>query len=404
MTSSTAVNDPQIVTRGLWTNLKTRLANGDVGQLPVIIGLIPIWSVFGWASGGLFFKPENMVDLSNQMAATGTIAVGVVFVLLLGEIDLTVAFVGGLAAAVMAVTTVKMGYPAPVGILLGILTGSTIGLAQGFWFARIGIPSFVVTLAGYLAWQGALLWVLGSNGVVNLRDPFILQIADTYFNGAEAFGIGALFVGYLALSGFWSHLTRSRAGLIAGSMQGLAVRLIGVAVLLFIAIYWLTQDRGLPLPLVILVTLIVAMDYLLRRTRFGRMVYAVGGNDEAARRAGIPIARVRVVCFILCSTFAAWGGIMAASRSLSVNQGAGGGALLMYAIAAAVIGGTSLFGGRGTAWSALLGVVVIQSIANGMTLISINSDMQYIITGLVLLTAGTVDALTRRGNGPTVRD
>jgi ABC-type xylose transport system, permease component len=397
------VNDPRIIARGRMASLRRRLANGDIGQLPVIIGLIVIWGIFGYASGGTFFKSENMVDLSNQMAATGAIAVGVVFVLLLGEIDLTVSFVSGLAAAVMAIANVNMGISAPVAILLGIITGALIGLLQGFWFARLGIPSFVVTIAGYLAWQGAILWVLGKNGVVNLRDPFILHIADTYFNGLEAYGIGALFVAYFGLTGFWSYMTRKSAGLQSQSLRTLVVGIVVLSVITSVAIYWLTGDRGLPLPLVILVGLIILMDYLLRRTRFGRMVYAVGGNVEAARRAGIPVTRVRIACFVICSTFAAWGGIMAASRSLSVNQNAGQGALLMYAIAAAVIGGTSLYGGRGSAWAALLGVVVIQSIANGMTLISINSDMQFIITGLVLLAAVTIDAFTRRAHGPIVR-
>ena len=403
MTSSTMINDPRIIATGRMASLRRRLANGDIGQLPVIIGLIVIWGIFGYASGGTFFKSENMVDLSNQMAATGAIAVGVVFVLLLGEIDLTVSFVSGLAAAVMAIANVNMGISAPVAILLGIITGALIGLVQGFWFARLGIPSFVVTIAGYLAWQGAILWVLGKNGVVNLRDPFILHIADTYFNGLQAYGIGALFVGYFGLSGFWSYMTRKSAGLHSQSLRGLIAGIVVLAVITSVAIYWLTGDRGLPLPLVILVGLIILMDYLLRRTRFGRMVYAVGGNVEAARRAGIPVTRVRIACFVICSTFAAWGGIMAASRSLSVNQNAGQGALLMYAIASAVIGGTSLYGGRGSAWAALLGVLVIQSIANGMTLISINSDMQFIITGLVLLAAVTIDAFTRRAHGPIVR-
>jgi D-xylose transport system permease protein len=403
VTSSTMVNDPRIIARGRMASIRKRLATGDIGQLPVIIGLIVIWGIFGYASGGTFFKSENMVDLANQMAATGAIAVGVVFVLLLGEIDLTVSFVAGLAAAVMAVANVNMGISAPVAILLGITTGALIGLLQGFWFARLGIPSFVVTIAGYLAWQGAILWVLGKTGVVNLRDPFILHIADTYFNGLQAYGIGALFVGYFGLSGFWSYMTRRNAGLHSQSLRTLVAGIVVLAVITSVAIYWLTGDRGLPFPLVILVGLIMLMDYLLRRTRFGRMVYAVGGNVEAARRAGIPVTRVRIACFVICSTFAAWGGIMAASRSLSVNQSSGQGALLMYAIASAVIGGTSLYGGRGSAWAALLGVVVIQSIANGMTLISINSDMQFIITGVVLLAAVTIDAFTRRAHGPIVR-
>jgi D-xylose transport system permease protein len=382
--------------------LTTRLSRGDIGQLPVVIGLVLIWGIFGWASNFIFFKPENMVDLSNQMAATGTIAIGVVLILLLGEIDLTVGVVSGLCAAIMAVLNVHYGLPAEVAIFLGILAGSAIGLLQGFWFAKIGIPSFVVTLAGLIGWQGVQLWVLGSSGVVNLRDTFILDITFTYFQGLQAFAIGAVFVGYFALTGFWTYRTRRQAGLSTGSLEGLVVRVAAVAVLVMVPIAWLLQERGLPLALVIMVGLVVVTDYVLRRTRFGRMIFAVGGNVEAARRAGIPVARVRIACFVLCGTFAAWGGIMAASRALNANQISGGGPLLLYAIASAVIGGTSLFGGRGSAWAALLGVLVIGSIVNGMTLISVNSDMQYMITGVVLLAAVTIDAVARRGRPAVV--
>lgn len=402
MTSSTLANDSGLLGQGGLSGWRRRLTQGEIGQLPVIIGLVLIWGIFGWASNLIFFKPENMVDLSNQMAATGTIAIGVVLILLLGEIDLTVGVVSGLAAAIMAVCNVKLGYSAPVAIVLGIIAGSFIGLVQGFWFARIGIPSFVVTLAGLIGWQGVQLWVLGSDGVVNLRDKVILDITFTYFNGVAAFAIGAVFVAYFALSGFWSYRTRRQAGLSTGSLEGLVVRVVSVAILVFVPIYWLDQERGLPLALVIMVGLVVVMDYVLRRTRFGRMIFAVGGNVEAARRAGIPVARVRIACFVLCSTFAAWGGIMAASRGLNASQTSGGGPLLLYAIASAVIGGTSLFGGRGSAWAALLGVLVIQSIVNGMTLISVNSDMQYVITGAVLLAAVTIDAVARRGRPAVV--
>ena len=398
MTSSTMIDDPRLITRSVIGAIKSRFSQGDIGQLPVVVGLLLIWGIFGWASKGIFFKPENMVDLSNQMAATGMIAVGVCLVLLLGEIALPVAYVRAVGASLMAVLNVHYGIAAPFAILLAVLAGTCIGLLQGFWFAKIGIPSFVVTLAGFIGWQGVQLYILGQQGVVNLRDPFILDITFTYFQGLAAYFIGALLVGYFALSGLWNYRTRARAGLPTSSIQAIIFRVLCVGIVVFFAIYWLTQDlRGLPFALVILVGLIVLVDYMLRRTRFGRMIFAVGGNIEAARRAGIPVTRVRIACFALCSTFAAWGGIMAASRGLSVSQNSGGGSLLMYAIASAVIGGTSLFGGRGTAWAALLGVLVIQSIANGMTLISINSDMQYIITGLVLLGSVTIDAVARRG-------
>jgi D-xylose transport system permease protein len=397
MTSSTMVDDPRLVRRNAFGAIKHRLLQGDIGQLPVIVGLGLIWAIFGSASNGIFFRPGNMVDLSNQMAATGTIAIGVVLILLLGEIDLTVAVVSAVCAAIMSVLNVHYGIWAPAAIVLGLAAGTAIGVLQGMWFAKIGIPSFVVTLAGLIGWQGVQLWILGQTGVVNLRNDTILQITFTYYQGVPAFLWGAAFVAYFALSGFWNHRTRARAGLATSSLRTLGIKVLLVAALVFFAIFWLTQERGLPLPLVILVGLIALVDYVLRRTRFGRMIFAVGGNTEAARRAGIPVTQVRIACFALCSTFAALGGIMAASRGLSVSQNSGGGVLLLYAIASAVIGGTSLFGGRGSAWAALLGVLVIQSIANGMTLISVNSDMQYIITAVVLLAAVTIDAVARRG-------
>ncbi|HEX7592289.1 MAG TPA: hypothetical protein VF375_10095 [Candidatus Limnocylindrales bacterium] len=397
MTSSTMPNDPRLITRSLLGSLRNRIRQGDIGQAPVIVGLVLIWAVFGSMSHGIFFKAENIVDLSNQMSATGVIAIGVVLILLLGEIDLTVAVVSAVGAALMAVLNVHYGLPAPVAILLAILAGTVIGTMQGFWFARIGIPSFVVTLAGFIGWQGVQLWILGQQGVVNLRDPFILNITATYFKGPLAYGIGVAFVAYFALSWWWNYRSRTAAGLQTTTRRGLLIKVLGVAALSLFVIFQLTQERGLPLALVIMVGLCVLVDYMLRRTRFGRMIFAVGGNLEAARRAGIPVTRVRIACFALCSTFAAWGGIMAASRLQSVSQNSGGGSLLMYAIASAVIGGTSLFGGRGTAWAALLGALVIQSIVNGMTLISIDSDMQYIITALVLLAAVTIDAVARRG-------
>jgi D-xylose transport system permease protein len=406
--TSTMAEDPRLIAEregvgGLVALYRTRLAQGELGQVPVVVGLIVIWGIFWWASHGAFFNPLNLVNLALQMAAVGTIAVGVVFVLLLGEIDLTVGIVSGLCAAIMAVLNVKMGLPGPVAVGGGLLVGVAIGSIHGIWITRFGIPSFVVTLAGLIGWAGTLLFVLGSTGTINLVDPFITGLAGTFFTGISAWVIGILFVGYIAGSGYLARRGRKAAGLRAEPLSFIAFRVIIVAVGTAGAITVFGQDRGLPLSLVFLVGLIVVMDYVARRTRFGRMVYAVGGNAEAARRAGIPVRRVRIAVFVLASTFAAWGGILAASRLLAVNQSAGSGDVLLNAIASAVIGGTSLFGGRGTVWAALLGILVIQSISNGMDLLSFDPPVKQMITGAVLLAAVTVDAVARRGRAQAGR-
>lgn len=399
---STMANDPRVVLegaglRGTIAGYRTRISQGDIGQLPVVIGLVVIWLVFFFASNGTFISPFNLVNIALQMAAVGTIAVGVVFILLLGEIDLTVGIVSGLCAGVMAVLNVKMGVPGPVAVGAGIVTGTAIGLFQGMWITQFRIPSFVVTLAGLIGWQGALLYVLGSTGTINLRDPFITSLAGTFFTGWAAIAFGAAPVVYVVGTAYLKRHRRLAAGLGAESLSALLIRSVVIAVLVAGAILALTQDRGVPLSLVFFVGLIMAMDHVAKRTRFGRMVFAVGGNREAARRAGIPVRAVRVAVFAIASTCAAWGGVLAASRLLAVNQSAGSGDVLLNAIAAAVIGGTSLFGGRGTVWAALLGILVIQSISNGMDLLSLDSSVKFMITGAVLLVAVTIDAIARRG-------
>jgi D-xylose transport system permease protein len=399
---STMLNDPRLIAdqggiRGLVTRFRQRLSSGDVGQLPVVIGLIVIWGIFLFASNGKFFLSINLVNLALQMAATGTIAVGVVFVLLLGEIDLTVGVVSGLAAAVMAVVNVKIGLPGPVAVVSGVVAGFLIGLFHGFWITRFRIPAFVVTLAGQIAWTGLLLWVIGSNGTVNIRDPFIVAFAGTFFSGLSGYFLGAVLVAYIGLTGLLNARRRRAAGLQAEAMSMVALRVVGLAVVLAIGITALDGDRGVPLSFVLLITIVVLMDYIIRRTRFGRMVMAVGGNSEAARRAGIPVVRVRIAVFALASTLSAFGGVLAASRLLAVEQSTGTGPELLNAIAAAVIGGTSLFGGRGTAWAALLGILVIQSISNGMDLLNFESPYKFMVTGAVLLAAVTIDAFARSG-------
>jgi D-xylose transport system permease protein len=407
--TSTLEHDPRVLGEepgfgGVARGTLRRLRSGDLGQLPVVLGIIAIWTIFGLTTPNhSFINPGNLVNLSLQMAAIGTIAVGVVFVLLLGEIDLTVGVVSGLAAAVMAVANTKAGLPGPAAVGLGLLVGVVIGLIHGFWTTRFRIPSFVVTLAGLIGWQGALLFVLGDTGTINMTDGFVVGLAGTFFKGILGYGIGALFVLYLAVAGIVGRRRRLKGGLAAAPAALVWTRVIIIGLCTAAAIFYLDRERGLPLSLVFLVGLVVVMDYIVSRTRFGRMIYAVGGNAEAALRSGIPVDRVRLAVFVLASLFAAWGGMLAASRLLAVNQSSGSGVELLNSIAAAVIGGASLFGGRGTIWAALLGILVIQSISNGMDLLAFPSPVKLMVTGAVLLAAVTIDALARRGRASTGR-
>jgi D-xylose transport system permease protein len=320
-----------------------------------------------------------------------------VLVLLLGEIDLSVGPLSGFAAGVMAVLNVKQGWPGWLAILAGLAAGAIIGAVQGFWVTRFRIPAFVVTLAGFLAWTGALLLVLGETGTVNLTDPVITGLTSTFFIPLDAWLLAVVVIVLYAAQKLWDRRKRVAAGLPVPPMQFLITRLVVIALALLATAAVLAADRGLPLVLMIFVGLVVVVDLLIKRTRFGRHVLAVGGNSEAARRAGIQVDNVRLVVFTLASTLAAAGGILAASRLFAVNQSSGAADTTLNAIAAAVIGGTSLFGGRGSAYSALLGGVVILSIQNGMNLLGVESDIKFLVTGGVLLLAATVDALSRRG-------
>jgi D-xylose transport system permease protein len=386
--------EPSEQTTGRFAVLQ-RVAQGELGSLRVLIGLVVIWGIFTVANDR-FLTSTNLVNLSLQIAATGMISIGVVLVLLLGEIDLSVAIVSGLCAAVMAVLCEQHGWAAVPGIAAAIVAGAAIGLFQGSIVTRFGIPSFVVTLAGLIGWQGALLWVLGDTGTVNITTPAIVDLAGTFFTGATAWIIAAVVVALFAVASLDARRRRLAAGLEAATPVVVAVRVAAVALVAFGVVAVLDQDRGLPLALVILVAFVVVFDFVVRRTRFGRHVLAVGGNAEAARRAGIHVNRVRIIVFVLASSLAACGGILFASRLLAVNQSSGGSDLLLLAIAGPVIAGTSLFGGRGTVWAALLGGLVIGSITNGMDLLALPSSTKYMVTGGVLLAAVVVDAAARQ--------
>jgi D-xylose transport system permease protein len=379
-----------------------RIAQGELGSLRVVLALAVVWAIF-YAVNDRFLTSVNLTNLTLQIAGVATISVGVVLVLLLGEIDLSVGAVSGLCAGVMAVLTTKHGWSPELAIVAALAVGAAIGAFNGVMVTKVQIPSFVVTLAGLLAWQGALLWVLGETGTINLRDSIITDLTGTFFDEAVgwivAFAAIALYVG----TGWLGRRQRAKAGLPNGPFAAFVLRSVVVAIAVLASIAIFNDDRGLPLAVCIVVGLVVVFTFLTERTRWGRHAFAVGGNAEAARRAGIRVDRVRISVFMIASTLAAAGGVLLASRLLAVNQSSGGGDLLLLAIAGPVIAGTSLFGGRGYVASALLGALVIGSISNGMDLEGLESDVKYMITGAVLLAAVAVDAVTRRTRAQTGR-
>jgi D-xylose transport system permease protein len=375
-------------------DLVRRFVQGDLAELRVVLVLAVIWIIF-YVQEPRFLSSVNLTNLVLQATAVGLVAVGVVLVLLLGEIDLSVGAVSGLCASIMAVLSVKHGWSPYLAIAAAVLCGTAIGLFQGSVFTRFGIPSFVVTLAGLLAWPGAQLEVLGETGTVNINDSKITGLVSTFYSDAVGWIFALLAIGAFAAITLLGRQRRLRAGLAAPPLAQLLIRVGLVAVVLLVAIWVLNDDRGLPLALLILLGFVVLFAYITTRTTFGRHIYAVGGNAEAARRAGIKVRRVRVIVFMIASTMAAIGGIMAASRLLAVNQSSGAGDFLLLAIAAPVIAGTSLFGGRGSVWHALLGALVIQSISNGMDLLGLQTSVKFMVTGAVLLAAVVVDAITR---------
>jgi D-xylose transport system permease protein len=372
-----------------------RFVRGDLAEVRVILVIALIWLIFQ-SQESRFLTAVNLTNLVLQITAVGLISVGVVLVLLLGEIDLSVGAVSGLCASIMAVLNVKHGWSPYTAIAAGVVAGVAIGTLQGFLFTRFGLPSFVVTLAGLLTWQGAQLKVLGETGTVNITDPKITGLTGTFYSDTVGWIIAAVCIGAFALVSLGARRARVKAGLPAGAIVGLVVRIAIVAGAIIATVAVLNSDRGVPLAALILVGFVVLFQFITTRTRFGRYIYAVGGNAEAARRAGISVSGIRITVFAIASMMAAIGGIMAASRLLAVNQSSGGSDLLLLAIAGPVIAGTSLFGGRGTVWSALLGALVIGSISNGMDLLALQSSVKFMVTGGVLLAAVIVDALARQ--------
>ena len=372
-----------------------RFVQGDLGEIRVILGLVVIWAIFQLQEPR-FLSSTNLTNLMLQITGIGLISVGVVLVLLLGEIDLSVGAVSGVTSAITAVLSAKNGWSPYLAIAAGIVAGSAIGLFQGLVSTRFGVPSFVVTLAGLLAFQGVLLKVLGETGTVNITDPTITGLTGTFYSDAFGWIVAVLAIGAYAAVALMGRRRRVAAELPAPSLASIGVRIAAVAVVVLGAMTVLNSDRGLPLAVLILVGFVLVFQYITTRTTFGRHIFAVGGNAEAARRAGIHVERVRVAVFVIASTMAAVGGVMLASRLLAVTQSSGAGDLLLLAIAGPVIAGTSLFGGRGSVWTALLGALVIGSISNGMDLLALESSVKFIITGAVLLAAVVVDSIARR--------
>src|SRR5215469_511673 len=395
------------------TSLQRYLMSGDVSSYGILIGLILIWVVFEIANKS-FLAPLNLANMLSQISSIGILSVGVILVLLIGEIDLSVGAVSGFTAGIMTVLSVNLRFPGIAAILLAILLGLTIGAIQGFWIAKVHVPSFIVTLAGLLVWQGGLIYFIGESGTLNLRDPIITGIANTSLPVWAGWALGIISILTITLTSFGGRNLRARARLPVKPISIVIAQLLIISIAILVVIGLMNINRslntmnkpiqGMPSAFLVFLGFVTVFHWITRYTNFGRHIYAVGGNPEAARRASIDVDKIRIVVFTLCSGIAACGGIVAASRLYAVDTGSGSGDVLLNAIAAAVIGGTSLFGGRGTIWSALLGALIIGSINNGMDLLSFPSSIKYVITGCVLLLAVTIDSTSRArrqrsGNG-----
>ncbi|MHC4043443.1 sugar ABC transporter permease [Bradyrhizobium sp. 23AC] len=374
-----------------------RVRSGDLGSLPVVVGLIVICTAFE-SLNPVFLAPNNLVNLLFDCSTVGVISLGIVCILMVGEIDLSVGSVSGFASALVGVLWVGQDWPVAVAIVTALVLGAAIGALYAFLFNRLGMPSFVSTLAGLLGWLGLQLYLLGSSGSINLPygSPLVNFGQMLVMPPIVSYVLAAVASLVMFVTSYRTALRRRQAGLSASSLGRMVLKALLVTVMLEFVVYYLNLGRGIPWMFGLFVGLCVVMNYALTRTKWGRSMSAVGGNREAARRAGINVRRVYLTAFVLCSTLAAAGGILAAARLASSSQQAGTGDVNLNAIAAAVIGGTSLFGGRGSAYSALLGVIVIQSIASGLTLLDLSSSLRYMITGAVLAIAVIVDSLARR--------
>ncbi|MEN0130345.1 MAG: hypothetical protein AAGC49_12950 [Brevundimonas sp.] len=379
--------------RDVWRRLRT----GEISALPITAVLLLIWLVFQ-SLNSAFLSSDNLVNLMQQSAATGVIALGAVLTLHLGQIDLSVGAVSGLAAAIVAVGSVRWGWPMIVAVLVALAAGVLVGLLYGAVHTRLGVPSFVFTLAGLLVVGGLQLRVLGDTGSVNLPfESWLVRFCQTSFiPAAVSWLIVAVVVLFFALVKLRDRARRLAAELSAPSLASVLGATLLLAAVLAGAVAYLGTNRGVGSVFALFVGLVVLTDVALRRMRWGRYVRAVGGDLQAARRAGVPVRRVLITVFVAGSTLAALGGVLAAGRLAAANQASGAVDVTLTAVAAAVIGGTSMYGGRGSAWSALLGILIIQSISTGLTLLNQDQSVRFVVTGLVLGIAVLIDALQRR--------
>ena len=373
------------------------IRGGNLGSLPVLIGLALIVLFFSFKADN-FISPGNFSNIITQMAGTTLLAYGVVFVLLIGEIDLSISYISGIAGVVVAKLTVPDGNEVAglVAILLAIAVCSLIGAFQGSFVAFIGVPAFVVTLAGYQIWQGVIQKSIESEGVIVIQDSTVNNTANYFFSETAGWIIAGLVLGI--------YIASILSGVISAKRHGVAVRdpwvlvakvVVVVAATVFVVVVS-NRDRGVPFVLLLMIAALLVLTFVAKRTTFGRHVYAVGGNAEAARRSGINVARVRLIVFMISGAMAGLGGVVLAARLNSVDLNAGGGTLLIDSIAAAVIGGTSLFGGRGEVKDALFGALVIATIANGLNTLNLTQGVIFITTGAILLFAVTLDTILRR--------
>ncbi|MCX6459801.1 MAG: ABC transporter permease [Actinobacteria bacterium] len=398
------------------SDYRDKIRGGDLGSLPAILGLIAIVIIFGVMQGKTFLSAANFANLLTQSSMVMVLAMGLVFVLLLGEIDLSAGFAAGTCAAVLGVTLTMKGWPWYLAMVAALVTGALIGLLIGVLVARLGIPSFVVTLAMFLALQGLMLLIIGEGGTIRVSADTGGPILGIENNNMTIIGGWILFlvvVGGYALTTGLRLRKRLSQGLTTQAPSVWLLKVIGLAVIYGLFTWFLSQERsqrpdvtsimGVPYIVPLIIVLLVFLTFVLGRTAFGRHIYAVGGNTEAARRAGISVQGIKIACFVICSTMAGVAGILFASRDNSVSPSTGGSTTLLYAVAAAVIGGTSLFGGRGRVLDAVLGGLVVAVIGNGLPLITQQAGIQFIVTGLVLLVAASVDALSRRRSASSGR-
>ncbi|WP_062987698.1 sugar ABC transporter permease [Nocardia anaemiae] len=382
-----------------------RVRSGNMGALPSIIALAVLSVVF-WIARPVFMTQGNFANLLTQGAAVAVIAMGLIFVLLLGEIDLSAGFASGVCAAVLAVLLTDKGWPWYAAVLVSLLTGVAIGLTIGTIVVKIGIPSFVVTLAAFLALQGVALKIMDGGRNISIHDETILSIANKNVPPWLGWVMYVVLLAGFAAIQYRKLRARTKLGLTGETAPVIALRIAAVAVVAGAAVLILNDERsrnpainslkGMPIVVPLIIALLLLWTFVLNRTSFGRHIYAVGGSAEAARRAGIPVDRIKIFAFVLCSTMAAVGGLIAASRANSVDPNTGGSDVLLTAVGAAVIGGTSLFGGRGRMLDAVLGAAVVAVINNGMGLMGYSAGTKFVVTGFVLLLAAGVDALSRK--------